>query len=96
MENAIHYGGNVRVDVYQHDGHAIITVDDDGPGIPDERMVDAMLPFIRLDTARSRDTAGMGLGLAIVRKAVAAENGTLALSNRPEGGLRATVHLSLP
>jgi signal transduction histidine kinase len=96
IDNAIHYGGNARVDVHQHKGIASIVVDDDGPGIPEERMADAQQPFIRLDTARSRDTAGMGLGLAIVRKAVAAENGTLELTNRPEGGLRAVIRLPLP
>jgi len=51
---------------------------------------------VRLDTARARDTAGMGLGLAIVRKAVKAENGSLSLCNRPGGGLKATIRLALP
>lgn len=96
IENAIHYGGNARVDVRRHAAVAEIIVDDDGPGIPDDRIADAMHPFVRLDSARSRDTAGMGLGLAIVRKAVNAEDGTLELRNRPEGGLRATIRLPLP
>jgi signal transduction histidine kinase len=96
IENAIHYGGNVRVHVRRDGGGAEIIVEDDGPGIPEHRMADAVQPFVRLDTARSRDTAGMGLGLAIVRKAVKAEDGTLELRNRPEGGLRATIRLPLP
>lgn len=95
IENAIHYGGNARVDVHHYNGVASIIVDDDGPGIPEERLADAVQPFVRLDTARSRDTAGMGLGLAIVRKAVRAQNGTLELSNRPEGGLRAMIRLPI-
>ena len=95
IENAIHYGGNARVDVQRCDGMVSIVIDDDGPGIPEERLADALQPFVRLDTARSRDTAGMGLGLAIVRKAVRAESGTLDLCNRPGGGLRATIHLPL-
>jgi signal transduction histidine kinase len=96
IENAIHYGGNARVNVRRHVDRAEIIVEDDGPGIPEHRMADALQPFVRLDSARSRDTAGMGLGLAIVRKAVHAENGTLELCNRPEGGLRATIWLALP
>ncbi len=95
IENALHYGGNVRVFV-RKDGEGVeITVEDDGPGIPEERIGDALQPFVRLDTARSRDTPGMGLGLPIVQRAVRMENGTLDLRNRPEGGLRATVRLPL-
>jgi signal transduction histidine kinase len=95
IENALHYGGNVRVGLRKDGGAAEITVDDDGPGIPEDRITDALQPFIRLDTARARDTAGMGLGLPIVRKAVRLEGGTLDLRNRPEGGLRATIRLPL-
>lgn len=93
IENALHYGGNVRVTLRRDGGAAEITIDDDGPGIPEDRITDALQPFVRLDTARARDTAGMGLGLPIVRKAVRLEGGTLDLRNRPEGGLRATIRL---
>ncbi|GGY93069.1 ATP-binding protein [Novosphingobium colocasiae] len=95
IENALHYGGNARVHVRKDGGAAEIVVEDDGPGIPEDRIADALQPFVRLDTARARDTAGMGLGLAIVRKAVRQENGTLDLRNRPEGGLRVTIRLPL-
>ena len=95
IENAIHYGGNARVHVRQDGGAAEIVVEDDGPGIPEDRISDALQPFVRLDTSRARDTAGMGMGLPIVRKAVRMENGTLDLRNRPEGGLRATIRLPL-
>lgn len=96
IENAIHYGGSARVFVRKDGQGAEIVVEDSGPGIPEDRIADALQPFVRLDTARARDTAGMGLGLAIVRKAVRMENGTLDLRNRPEGGLRATIRLPLP
>ena len=95
IDNAIHYGGNACVKVRPDGAGAEIIVEDDGPGIPEDRIADALQPFVRLDTARARDTAGMGLGLAIVRKAVRAENGTLDLRNRAEGGLRATIRLPL-
>ncbi len=96
IDNAIHYGGNARVSVHRVGGFAQIVVEDDGPGIPEDQLADAQQPFVRLDTARSRNTSGMGLGLAIVRKAVRVENGTLDLCNRPEGGLRVTIRLRLP
>jgi signal transduction histidine kinase len=93
LENALAYGGNARVAV-RRDGAAVeITVDDDGPGIPEDRMGDVLRPFIRLDGARARNTAGMGLGLPIVERAAKAEGGTLTLANRPEGGLRVTIRL---
>lgn len=93
IENALRYAGNARVLVAQ-DGAAVeLTVEDDGPGIPEDRMIEVLRPFIRLDTARTRDTAGMGLGLPIVERAARAEGGTLSLSNLPSGGLRATIRL---
>ncbi|QSR15994.1 ATP-binding protein [Novosphingobium sp. KA1] len=95
IENALHYGGNVRVSLRRDGGAAEITIDDDGPGIPEDRITDALQPFVRLDSSRARDTAGMGLGLPIVRKAVRLEGGTLDLRNRAEGGLRATIRLPL-
>lgn len=95
IENAIHYGGSAHVHVRQDGGAAEIVVEDNGPGIPEDRIADALQPFVRLDTSRARDTAGMGLGLPIVRKAVRMEHGTLDLRNRPEGGLRATIRLPL-
>jgi signal transduction histidine kinase len=95
IENAIHYGGNVRVFLRRDGGAAEIVVEDDGPGIPEDRITDALQPFVRLDTARTRDTAGMGLGLAIVGKSVRMDGGSFDLRNRPEGGLRATVRLPL-
>jgi len=95
IENALHYGGNVRVAVRRNGTAAEIVVEDDGPGIPADRIADALQPFFRLDTARARDTAGMGLGLPIVERSVRMEGGTLDLGNRPEGGLRATIYLPL-
>jgi len=93
IENALHYAGNVRVTVRAEGRDAIIVVEDDGPGIPENRMDDVLQPFFRLDSARSRDTPGMGLGLPIVRRAVRQEGGVLTLVNRPEGGLSAVIRL---
>jgi signal transduction histidine kinase len=93
IDNALHYSGNVRVSLNQ-EGNAIrILVDDDGPGIAEDKMADVLQPFVRLDGARARNTRGMGLGLAIVNDVVRAEQGTLTLANRPEGGLRVVISL---
>ncbi|MEP6784423.1 MAG: ATP-binding protein [Sphingomonadales bacterium] len=93
IDNAIHYGGNVRLSILPTKDEILIFVDDDGPGIPQSEMAEALQPFVRLDSARVRNTGGMGLGLAIVNEAIEAEGGTLELINRPEGGLRVAIHL---
>lgn len=93
IENALHYAGNVRVTVRRDGDMAEITFEDDGPGIPPERLEDVLQPFVRLDTARGRDTPGMGLGLPIVYRAIALDKGTLQLKNRQQGGLCVTVRL---
>ncbi|MFT3965483.1 MAG: ATP-binding protein [Sphingobium sp.] len=95
IDNALHYGGNVRLSLREEEGTIRFTVEDDGPGIAEDRMADVLQPFVRLDDARGRNTRGMGLGLAIVSDAVKAEGGALSLANRPEGGLRATIRLPL-
>lgn len=101
IDNALHYAGNVRVTLAQEPGAVLIRVEDDGPGIPEDRLDDVFQPFFRLDTARSRDTPGMGLGLSIVQAAVRLEGGTLSLINKrqhdDEGtGLAAMIRLPLP
>ncbi|MBM3582276.1 MAG: two-component sensor histidine kinase, partial [Alphaproteobacteria bacterium] len=70
-------------------------VDDDGPGIPEAEQDNVFRPFYRLEGSRSRETGGVGLGLATARSAILAHGGAIALANRPEGGLRVSVTLPL-
>lgn len=93
IENALHYAGSVWVTVRRDGDMAEIVFEDDGPGIPPDRMTDVLQPFVRLDTARGRDTPGMGLGLPIVSRAIALEGGVLQLRNREQGGLCVTIRL---
>ncbi len=93
VENAIRYGGAARVTLAAAARAIVIRVEDDGPGIPEDRLTEVLHPFVRLDTARARNTEGLGLGLAIVASAVGREGGTLVLANRTGGGLTATISL---
>jgi signal transduction histidine kinase len=95
IDNAIKYGGNAKVKVSSSQGAVEIVVDDDGPGIPDSELDEVFAPFYRLERSRSRETGGAGLGLSIARTIAHAHGGEIVLSNRPEGGLRATIQLPL-
>ncbi|MEQ6335282.1 ATP-binding protein [Sphingobium sp. MK2] len=94
IENALHYGQRARVSLLRVGDEVLIRIDDDGPGIPRDQIGAVLKPFARLDTARQRNTRGLGLGLAIVQKAVELERAQLTLINRPEGGLRAEICLT--
>lgn len=94
MENAIKYGGTARASLTEDDGQVTITIDDDGPGIPEAEFERVFAPFVRLEVSRNRETGGSGLGLSVARAAARAHGGDIVLANRPEGGLR--VRLSLP
>ena len=75
------------------EGGAEILVDDDGPGIPEDRFEEAFAPFGRLDPGRNANGKGVGLGLAIARDIVRGHGGEVSLARSPLGGLRARVWL---
>jgi len=93
VDNALTYGGGAAVAVAERPGEIELRVEDEGPGIPSERLEEVLEPFRRLDESRSRESGGAGLGLAIARAAAQAHGGRLELSNRAEGGLRASLIL---
>ena len=74
-------------------GDVVVTVDDDGPGIPAADRERVFQPWVRLDAGRGRDEGGAGLGLAIVRSIARAHGGDVNLESSPLGGLRAVVRL---
>lgn len=92
--NGLRYGQSVHVEVHERASQVLIWVDDCGPGIPLELLDKVFEPFFRIEGSRNRLTGGVGLGLHIARDLTRRQGGSLTLSNRPEGGLRA--QLSLP
>ncbi|TWI61827.1 two-component system OmpR family sensor kinase [Pseudoduganella lurida] len=94
LRNAQKYAnGRVALSAASRPGGVSITVDDDGPGIPEEERAHVFEPFYRLDRSRDRGTGGFGLGLSIAGKAVALHGGTLTIETSPLGGARFTISL---
>jgi two-component system OmpR family sensor kinase len=95
VDNALKFGSSARGRVFSEAGMAIVEVDDNGPGVPEDDIERAFEPFHRLEGSRSRETGGAGLGLAVVRAIARGHGGEVTLQNRPDGGLRARVCLPL-
>lgn len=97
VNNAVRYADHtVAVSVDVGEGRLSVHVDDDGPGVPEDQRAEIFEPFVRLDAARSRDTGGIGLGLALARKAALAHGGDIRVGSAPLGGARFTWWLPLP
>jgi two-component system osmolarity sensor histidine kinase EnvZ len=90
--NAARYGETVAISGRREARSFLVSIDDDGPGIPAESRDDVFKPFVRLDDAR-QDAGGSGLGLAIARDIARAHGGDISLHDSPLGGLRATVRV---
>ena len=74
-------------------GHYVVRVADCGPGVPEDMLRRIFEPFIRVDDARGASSGGVGLGLAIARRAVVAHGGSIEAANRNGGGLEVTIRL---
>jgi signal transduction histidine kinase len=96
IDNAVRYGGAARISLKDRGGDSIVTIADDGPGIPPELFEQAFEPFQRLESSRNRETGGTGLGLSIARDIVLAHGGQISLANAPLGSRGLIVSVLLP
>jgi two-component system, OmpR family, osmolarity sensor histidine kinase EnvZ len=94
VANAARYGDKIEILAVHDERYLTVTVDDDGPGIPEDMREEVFKPFLRLDVSRNQDgDAGTGLGLAIARDIARGHGGDVVLEDSPLGGLRARVRV---
>ena len=97
IENAARYGGGARVSLATEGNSFVVSVNDNGPGIPEDRLEEVFEPFVRLEASRSSATGGAGLGLTLARSIAREHGGDVVLENRRAGkdvvGLRASLRL---
>ena len=93
VSNAARHAVSIAITGHRDHRWLTVTVDDDGPGIPQHLREDVFKPFLRLDDARNQDEGGTGLGLAIARDIARSHGGDITLGESPLGGLRATVRV---
>jgi two-component system phosphate regulon sensor histidine kinase PhoR len=99
VENAIAYAPpstTIMLGARRSEGECVITVADEGPGIPQADLARIFERFYRVDKARSRESGGTGLGLSIVKHLVSILGGEVKAANRPSGGAVFTVRLPAP
>lgn len=94
INNANRYGNEVWVTAFTNEDHLMISIDDDGPGIPEEKTEEVFKPFFRLDPSRNMATGGVGLGLTIARDIAQSHGGDIKLTpSERHGGLQASLIL---
>nr|WP_051469467.1 ATP-binding protein [Chelativorans sp. J32] len=91
--NAFRYASEVKVSARHLDGTLLVAIDDNGPGIPEDKREEVFKPFVRLDEARNLDETGTGLGLSIARDIARSHGGDITLEDSPLGGLRVIVRV---
>lgn len=92
INNAIRYAGSATVSIEKRGKKIVVVVEDEGPGIPENEFEKVFEPFYRGEQSRSRDTGGVGLGLAVTRDIILAHHGRIKLDNKKTGGLKVSIH----
>jgi two-component system osmolarity sensor histidine kinase EnvZ len=95
IDNALKYGRHVEVGLRRVGRMVELAVEDDGPGIAQDRREEAFRPFHRLDEGRNLQAGGVGLGLAIARDIARSHGGDVRLESSALGGLRAVIRLPI-
>ncbi|MBE6452595.1 MAG: two-component sensor histidine kinase [Alphaproteobacteria bacterium] len=95
ISNASKYGKNIGVVLTVYNKSLEIIVEDDGPGIPEEKREDVFKAFYRLEESRNKETGGVGLGLSIAKDVVTSHGGSIKLDGASLGGLKVIINIPL-
>ncbi len=93
IQNGLVYGNKVEINIQRGNKGAIIIIEDDGPGIPEDQYKNVFKPFFRLDKSRSLNQSGVGLGLAIVEDIINSHGGNIQLNKSKYNGLQVKIFL---
>ena len=93
IDNALSYGSKVQILLKKTVNNTVITVDDDGPGIPEKEKLNVFKPFYRIDKSRGQNKSGVGLGLTITNDIIRSHGGSIELEKSNLGGLRVKILL---
>ena len=93
IDNAIKYSANVYISLRKLNNNILITIDDDGPGIPENERENVFKPFYKIDKSRGNSKSSVGLGLSIASDTVKSHGGNIKLETSPTNGLRIKVIL---
>ena len=93
IDNAIKYSANVYISLRKLNNNILITIDDDGPGIPENERENVFKPFYKIDKSRGDSKSSVGLGLSIASDTVKSHGGNIKLETSPTNGLRIKVIL---
>ena len=93
IDNAIKYSANIYISLRKLNNNILITIDDDGPGIPENERENVFKPFYKIDKSRGDSKSSVGLGLSIASDTVKSHGGNIKLETSPTNGLRIKVIL---
>jgi two-component system, OmpR family, osmolarity sensor histidine kinase EnvZ len=93
VDNSIKYADKINIEIYKENNNIIITVDDDGIGIPENEYQNVFKPFYKLDKSRGDSRSSVGLGLSITSDIIKSHGGNIVLEKSPLNGLRVKVFL---
>ena len=95
IDNAVRYAKSIVININSTKKNMILTIDDDGIGIPEKQRIEVFKPFYRLDKSRNIESANTGLGLSIAKDIIIGYGGDIHLDNSPLGGLRVVIKMPL-
>ena len=95
IDNSIKYAEKINLDLSKKDNNIIITIDDNGIGIPENEYQNVFKPFYKLDKSRGNSKSSVGLGLSITSDIIKSHGGNIVLEKSPLNGLRVKVFLPL-